>query len=115
QVQLADVLELGGRRGDRSPFFEGKKAEETSSRKSTPRTLKEVDQQYPPVILVLPSQRPHACGRHHRMTSSAWKRSVGGSVRSRARAALMLITNSNLVGRSTGRAAGVAPFKRRST
>jgi hypothetical protein len=31
-------------------FFEGKKAEETSSRKSTPRTLKEVDQQYPEVF-----------------------------------------------------------------
>ena len=29
--------------------LEGKKAEETSSRKSTPRTLKGVDQQYPPV------------------------------------------------------------------
>src|SRR5712691_1031808 len=29
--------------------FEGKKAGETSPRKSTPRTLKEVDQQYPPV------------------------------------------------------------------
>src|SRR3954453_1714161 len=27
-------------------FFEGKKAEETSPRKSTPRTLKEVGQQY---------------------------------------------------------------------
>ena len=30
-------------------FFEGKKAEETSPKKSTPRTLKEVGQQYPPV------------------------------------------------------------------
>src|SRR5262249_32875930 len=30
-------------------FLEGKKAEETSPRKSTPRTLKEVDQQYPSV------------------------------------------------------------------
>jgi hypothetical protein len=28
-------------------FFEGKKAEEISPRKSTPRTLKEVGQQYP--------------------------------------------------------------------
>jgi hypothetical protein len=32
-------------------FFEGKKAGETSPRKSTPRTLKEVGQQYPPVWL----------------------------------------------------------------
>jgi hypothetical protein len=31
-------------------FFEGKKAEETSSRKSTPRTLKWVGQQYPEVF-----------------------------------------------------------------
>jgi hypothetical protein len=31
-------------------FLEGKKAEKTSPRKSTPRTLKEVGQQYPPVI-----------------------------------------------------------------
>src|SRR4029450_10411475 len=30
-------------------FFEGKKAEETSPSKSTPRTLKEVGQQYPGV------------------------------------------------------------------
>src|SRR5262249_5809361 len=29
-------------------FFEGKKTEETSPRKSTPRTWKGVDQQYPP-------------------------------------------------------------------
>src|SRR5262245_5542896 len=28
-------------------FFEGQKAEQTSSKKSTPRTLKGVDQQYP--------------------------------------------------------------------
>jgi hypothetical protein len=33
--------------GVQDAFFEGKKAEETSPRKSTPRTLKEVDQQYP--------------------------------------------------------------------
>jgi hypothetical protein len=30
--------------------FEGKKAQETFTRKSTSRTLKEVDQQYPPVF-----------------------------------------------------------------
>jgi hypothetical protein len=33
--------------GVQDAFFEGKKAEEASPRKSTPRTLKEVDQQYP--------------------------------------------------------------------
>jgi hypothetical protein len=37
-------------------FFEGKKAGETSPRKSTPRTLKEVDQRYPPVFLVAHSE-----------------------------------------------------------
>jgi hypothetical protein len=30
--------------------IEGKKAEQTSPRKSTPRTLKGVDQQYPEVL-----------------------------------------------------------------
>jgi hypothetical protein len=34
-------------------FLEGKKAEETSPRKSTPRTLKEVGQQYPGVIFIV--------------------------------------------------------------
>jgi hypothetical protein len=34
-------------------FLEGKKAEETSSRKSTPRTLKGVDQQYPGDIFIV--------------------------------------------------------------
>jgi hypothetical protein len=33
--------------GVQDAFFEGKKAEETAPRKSTPRTLKEVGQQYP--------------------------------------------------------------------
>jgi hypothetical protein len=33
--------------GVQDAVFEGKKAEETSPRKSTPRTLKEDDQQYP--------------------------------------------------------------------
>jgi hypothetical protein len=36
--------------GVQDAVFEGKKADETSPRKSTPRTLKEVGQQYPPVI-----------------------------------------------------------------
>jgi hypothetical protein len=31
-------------------YIEGKKAEQTSPRKSTPRTLKGVDQQYPEVL-----------------------------------------------------------------
>jgi hypothetical protein len=38
-------------------FFEGKKAGETSPRKSTPRTLKEVGQQYPGVKSTVPQRR----------------------------------------------------------
>jgi len=55
----------------------------------------------------------HACC--HWSTSSAWKSSVGGIVRPRALAALRLMTSSNLMGRSTGRSAGVAPFRILST
>jgi len=51
----------------------------------------------------------------HWRTSSAWKRSVGGIVRPSAWAVFRLITNANRVGRSTGRSAGFAPFKMRST
>ncbi len=50
-----------------------------------------------------------------RITSSARKRTVGGIVRPSALAVLRLMTNSNLVGCSTGRSAGLAPFKILST
>jgi hypothetical protein len=53
--------------------------------------------------------------RVHRITSSAWKRRVGGIVRPRAWAVLRLMTSSNCVGSSTGRSAGLVPFKMRST
>ena len=49
------------------------------------------------------------------ITSSARARSVGGTVRPSAFAVLRLMTSSNLVGCSTGRSAGLAPFKMRST
>jgi hypothetical protein len=49
------------------------------------------------------------------ITSSAWKRRVGGSVRPRAWAVLRLITSSNFMGRSTGRSPGLALFKILST
>ena len=49
------------------------------------------------------------------ITLSAWKRSVGGMVRPSALAVLRLITSSNLIGRSTGRSAGFAPFRILST
>ncbi len=59
---------------------------------------------------------PHTCPpQAYLSTSSAWKRSVGGIVRPRAWAVFRLMTNSNFVGCSTGRSAGVAPFRRRST
>src|SRR5215216_2229609 len=50
-------------------FFEGKKAGETSPRKSTPRTLKEVGQQYPPVISTHAAQ-PHPGPRLRTETQS---------------------------------------------
>jgi len=45
------------------------------------------------------------------MTSSARSRSASGTVRPRAFAVLRLTTSSNLVGRSTGRSAGLAPLR----
>ena len=51
----------------------------------------------------------------HSITSSARASSVGGTLRPSALAVFMLITSSNLDGRSTGRSAGLVPFKMRST
>ena len=51
----------------------------------------------------------------HSITSSARARSVGGTVRPSALAVLRLITNSILVGNSTGRSPGLVPFKILST
>jgi hypothetical protein len=45
------------------------------------------------------------------ITSSARAISAGGTVRPSAFAVLRLMTNSNLVGNSTGRSPGLAPFK----
>jgi hypothetical protein len=50
-----------------------------------------------------------------RITSSAWKRRVGGIVIPRAFAVLRLMTSSNVVGCSMGRSAGLAPFRILST
>jgi hypothetical protein len=49
------------------------------------------------------------------ITPSARASSVGGMSRLIALAVLRLITNSYLVGACTGRSAGLAPFKMRST
>jgi hypothetical protein len=50
-----------------------------------------------------------------RITSSAWKRRVGGIVSPRALAVLRLMTSSNFMGCSTGRSAGLAPLRILST
>ena len=49
------------------------------------------------------------------ITSSARASSACGTVRPSALAVLMLITSSNVVGCSTGRSAGLAPFRMRPT
>ena len=53
--------------------------------------------------------------RCHWSTSFAWNKMVGGMVRPRALAVLRLMTRSNVVGCSTGRSAGLAPFRILST
>ena len=50
-----------------------------------------------------------------RITSVAWKRSVGGIVRPRAAAVFRLMTSSNVMGCSTGRSAGLTPVRILST
>src|SRR5262249_33579325 len=51
----------------------------------------------------------------YRITSSAWKRMVGGIVSPSASAVLRLMTSSNFIGCSTGKSAGLAPFRILST
>ena len=69
-----------------------------------------------------PTVPPSQCGRQclpgspaHRMISSAWKRSVGGMVRPNSCAVFRLMTSSNFMGCSTGKSAGLAPFRILST
>jgi len=47
----------------------------------------------------------------HRITSCAWKSTLGGIVRPRAVAVFRLMTSSKRVGCSTGKSAGLAPFR----
>src|SRR6266581_9418329 len=55
---------------------------------------------------------PHHSHAHpYLITSSAWKRTVGGMVSPRARAVLRLMTSMNFIGCSTGRSAGFAPLR----
>jgi hypothetical protein len=53
--------------------------------------------------------------RRYSMTLSARASSMGDTVRPRAVAVLRLITSSNLIGCSTGKSAGLAPFSILST
>jgi hypothetical protein len=53
--------------------------------------------------------------RPHSITSSAVESSLSGTVRPNAFAILRLITNSNVVGCSTGKSAGLAPRRILST
>jgi len=55
-----------------------------------------------------------AAAVHYSITRSARASSDGGIVRPRALAVLRLITNSKLVGCSTGRSAGLMPLRTRS-
>ena len=77
-----------------------------------------------PTELVLRNERSRCAIRRYMqcskpycysITSSALTRSVFGTLKPRAFAVLRLITNSNLVGCSTGKSAGFSPLKMRAT
>jgi hypothetical protein len=79
----------------------------------------------PPIAPAKATCRPVAKGHdrthapqqfcRYSITSSAMESTPAGMVRPSALAVLRLINNSNLVGRSTGKSAGFAPFRIRST
>src|SRR5262245_18805859 len=58
-------------------------------------------------------QRDELATSHHSITSSAATMSLSGTVKLRALAVLRLITNSNLVGCTTGKSVGVSPARMR--
>lgn len=66
-------------------------------------------------VVPLASRRTAASPRGYSITSSARPRRESGTVMPSAFAVFKLITNSILVGCSTGRSAGLAPFKILST
>ena len=55
--------------------------------------------------------RLKSCARFHRITLSALASTFGGIVSPICLAVLRLMTNSNFVGCSTGRSAGLRPFQ----
>jgi hypothetical protein len=61
------------------------------------------------------SQHALAGARAYRITSSAWKRRIEGTVKPSAWAVLRLMTSLNFRGCSTGRSAGLAPLRILST
>src|SRR5947207_14177743 len=66
-------------------------------------------------ILTLNGPQSAAHAPSHSITSSAWTSKEAGTVRPRTLAVFMLITNSNLVGCSTGRSEGLVPLRILST
>src|SRR5215472_7070613 len=70
-----------------------------------------------PVHTEVPKAAVSTCSRRvaYSITSSAKTSSVGGIVRPSAFAVFALITNSNLIGCSTGRSDGLAPLMILST
>src|SRR5258705_13891054 len=66
---------------------------------------------HPACGLECPSCANNGSQRCYSITSSAWASSDDGTVRPSALAVLRLMTSSNLVGRSTGRSDGRAPWR----
>jgi hypothetical protein len=86
---------------------------ERQKKTSWPVRFELTEQTRTPCHTIIPSQE-HPLPKKtvaHSMTSSAVARSNGGTVRPSALAVLRLMTSSNMVGRWTGRSAGLAPLR----
>ncbi len=79
------------------------------------RTTRKVPPTDAPAMVCSLVSLPHPCARApphtYLITWSAWNRSAGGMGRPSALAALRLMTNTNFTGCSTGKSAGIAPFR----
>jgi hypothetical protein len=67
-----------------------------------------------PVSLLVPAGLGQPLAPVYSITSSARASSVGGTSTARARAVGKLMTSSNLIDRTTGRSAGLAPLRIRT-
>src|SRR5262249_42505177 len=114
-----DVLTL-----DKASFVQSLANDGDRMRIGSGRTAAEESNHRQPTLLRTGAERPRCRGADeqrdelaalHSITSSARASSVGGTSRPSAFAALRLIANSNLVGCTTGRSAGRAPFSTRPT